>query len=215
MSKDHISCWDDMALQDEKRHGKARFLSCPDTPYYEAKRDTAVAAMLKTDFSDLEVLEVGCGPGGNLIEIAEKHSDADITGCDTAREMFTFAKKNTAGMHNVTVKMSEPDTLPFENASFDMVLTMTTLQSIEDDADAEQIASEISRVTRGRVILFEDMFDSGIGPSSITYTLRRISFYGDLFHGLGFHTDSLERIAGPREKLDIGGFYEMQLTKEE
>ena len=54
-----------------------------DNPFASYKRDKFLKKFLDTiDFCDARVLEVGCGPGGNLKHIAERCAPHALMGVD-------------------------------------------------------------------------------------------------------------------------------------
>jgi hypothetical protein len=65
--------WTRVGQEIEKR-GDANFVAGDDNPYYRYKRLKFLKRFLDPiDFHSKTVLEVGCGPGGNLRHIATHH----------------------------------------------------------------------------------------------------------------------------------------------
>lgn len=57
--------WSAVATRIKARSGK-NVVAGDDEPYYRYKRDKFLKMLSSVDFKDKSVLEVGCGPGGNL-----------------------------------------------------------------------------------------------------------------------------------------------------
>jgi SAM-dependent methyltransferase len=98
------------------------------------------------------VLDAGCGPGGNGAWL-RRHGQ--VVGADTSTEALQYVRERRPSMRPV---MSSLTALPFADASFDVVVDITTLCCIDDDHTAVQ---ELARVLRpgGAVLLWEPAFD--------------------------------------------------------
>ncbi len=60
--------WSDVAKRMDVRK-KNRLVAGDSEPFYEYKREKFLKMLLTNNFKDKRVLEVGCGPGGNLLEV--------------------------------------------------------------------------------------------------------------------------------------------------
>lgn len=146
------------------------YLAGDNSPYLSYKRKLFVTKLLsKVPVNGSALLEVGCGPGGNLAEI-QKRRPARLAGCDIAPEMVDLAKRNVPG---VDIRVAEGQALPYADGEFDIVMTVTVLQH-NPDADAKQVLKEICRVARSQVFLFEDTSEPG--PDTGAYQ----NYYGRL-----------------------------------
>ncbi|MDE8343421.1 MAG: class I SAM-dependent methyltransferase [Acidocella sp.] len=99
------------------------------------------------------VLDVGCGDGALACAVALL--GADVTGTDPDPAMLAIARARAekAGVH-MTFLEARVDQLPFADASFDVVTSVTVLCFVPDAADAVR---EMARVLRpgGRLVLGE------------------------------------------------------------
>lgn len=112
-------------------------------------------------------LDAGCGPGGNGAWLA-RHGH--LVGVDLATEALEFAR---TGHPETVPAQATLEALPFADASFDVVIEITVLTSVPDDAAAVR---ELARVTRpgGAVLLMEPAFDSlRRGHDATVHALRR------------------------------------------
>lgn len=121
-------------------------------PYFRYKRQLFLQKLLpRVPVEGSEILEVGCGPGGNLREL-RKRGPKTLAGCDISSEMVEIASENNPG---VDIRVSDGRALPYADGEFDVVLIVTVLQHNPDDS-AAQMMRQISRVSRSQVFLFED-----------------------------------------------------------
>lgn len=84
------------------------------------------------------VLDVGCGTGELLAHLAERGAIA--AGVDPAPEMAARARRLAPA---ADVRVAEIEDLPFDDASFDVVVAVNALQFAEDTFDA---LTELGRV---------------------------------------------------------------------
>jgi len=105
-------------------------------------------------------LDVGCGYGADVIELAKRlKPDGRATGIDISETMIAEANRRAAGSGlDVTFRTGDALDLPFEDGAFDICRVETVLQHL---ADPETAISEMARVTRpgGRIAALE--FDLG------------------------------------------------------
>lgn len=99
------------------------------------------------------VLDAGCGPGGNGAWLA---AHGRVVGLDLSAEGLRFLQAK--GRPAIPVQGSI-DRLPFPDATFDVVLEITVVTCVPDDASAVR---ELARVVKpgGALLLVEPAFDS-------------------------------------------------------
>jgi ubiquinone/menaquinone biosynthesis C-methylase UbiE len=94
------------------------------------------------------ILDLGCGTGTLAIQVKEREPRADVVGLDADPEMLgrARAKAERAG---VELQLAEgmSDELPFEDASFDRVLSTLFFHHL-DPEPKRRTAREIARVLR-------------------------------------------------------------------
>ena len=98
---------------------------------------TGRRAILSNIFSGLnlpinaEILEIGCGTGGNLQMLAE-HGEVSALEIDTNARQIASEKTNNA----FNIKAGRcPDEIPFEPQSFDLICLFDVLEHIDQDTE--------------------------------------------------------------------------------
>ncbi len=117
--------WTEVGERIETREGGDNVIAGDDEPYYRYKRDRFLSLLQEVNFKDKTVLEIGCGPGGNLSEILASNPKK-LIGVDISSQMVKLAKKNLPS--SVEVLKINGTELPFEEKTFDPVFTATILQ---------------------------------------------------------------------------------------
>ena len=101
-------------------------------------------------------LDVGCGPGIDIAEMARLMPDgARVSGVDISETMIAEARRRTAGLGaRVSLRTGDAADLPYPDQAFDACRAATVLQHVEDPA---RVVREMARVTRpgGRVGVLE------------------------------------------------------------
>ena len=102
-----------------------------------------------------DVLDIGCGAGTDTLIAAQMVGEAgSVAGIDTTRDMAEKARRSAAAMGagNVTILEGSAEQLPFDDASFDVVISNGVIDLIPDK---DAVFAEITRVLRpgGRVQL--------------------------------------------------------------
>jgi SAM-dependent methyltransferase len=173
--------WSEVAQRIDSR-GEQNLIAGDDEPYYRYKRDRFLQLLNTLSFKNKKVLELGNGPGGNLLEVS-KHQPDRLVGADISAEMIQLARKNTAGMNIELVKI-DGERLPFADREFDLAFTATVLQHNTDERMMAQILTELCRVTDQQLILFEQINATITGDDLMKG--RPIAYYEQLCNQEGF-----------------------------
>src|SRR5205823_1815953 len=115
---------------------------------------------------DEQVLDVGCGRGLFLVAAARRLKSGKATGVDIWQKVdqtgnrpeATWANARAEGVADrIEVRDGDARGLPFEDASFDVVLSSLALHNIPDAAGREQAVQEIDRVLKpgGRLLIWD------------------------------------------------------------
>lgn len=115
---------------------------------------------------DEQVLDVGCGRGLLLIEAAKRLSTGRAIGIDvwSQRDMWdnrpeaTLANAQAEGVADrVDVRNADARSLPFDDESFDVIVSSSVIHNIKGHAEQARAVVEIARVLRpgGHVLLMD------------------------------------------------------------
>jgi ubiquinone/menaquinone biosynthesis C-methylase UbiE len=131
------------------------------------------------------VLDVGCGRGLFLIGAAKRLTTGRAVGIDIWQAEDLSGNTPAAPLDNariegvadrVEVQTADARKLPFDDASFDVVLSSAALHNIYDAAERQTAVREIARVLKvgGRVLI-----DDVRHTRDYARTLREAGFDGD------------------------------------
>ena len=133
----------------------------------------------------LDALDVGCGTGFLTLELAARGHR--VTGVDFAPAMIAEARRKAAE-RALSVRLEEADAeqLPFEAASFDLVVSRHLLWTLPHPEGA---IDEWKRVLRpgGRLVVVDGQFDAGalVAPASSARGSQEYAAIGDQLPFLG------------------------------
>ncbi len=101
-----------------------------------------------------KVLEVGCGVGFNLRNLATRLSTCHFTGVDLSQDHVVSAKKEAAEISNATFEQGDFHQMRFPDAAFDVVFA---IECLCQGTDWRGAVAEIQRVLRpgGRLIVID------------------------------------------------------------
>jgi SAM-dependent methyltransferase len=188
VSYDVESYWSGVAKEIRNRTS-GEFVAGDDDPFHRYKREKFVREFLpKVEARGKRVLELGCGPGGNL-QLLASLQPAELIGIDISDSMLALAGDALHG-RPVTLKKTDGQTLPLEDARVDLAYTVTVLQHNVDSAQLDRMATELARVTTDRIMLFEDIGTTTSAPPGASYITRPVDAYRAVFAAHGFQLTS-------------------------
>ena len=99
------------------------------------------------DLRDLKILDVGCGFGGRAIYYAEVCGAATVTGVEVTEAVVERCRALAEELHSsrTTFAVGRAEDLPFEDATFDAVISFDVLEHCDDPRVAVQ---QIARVLK-------------------------------------------------------------------
>ncbi len=168
--------WDVVARNIKERiHGE--IIAGDDEPYYRYKREKFLRLFDKLEFKNRKVLEVGSGPGGNLIHLQGAETK-ELVGVDLSSQMIELSRQLIKDKSISVIKIDGTE-LPFPDRYFDLSFTSTVLQHNTDEEMLRKLIKSICRVTNTEIVLFERIehkitgHDSNVG--------RPVEYYSGLF----------------------------------
>ena len=132
----------------------------PGALFMTQTRERAILRLLRgAGFDPLDrfdVLEVGCGAGGVLLDLIRWGADPTrLYGCDLIPDHVDQARQRLPASTQVAV--ADGGALPYPAACFDLVLQFTVFSSVLDQGLRQRIAAEMWRVLRaGGAVLWYD-----------------------------------------------------------
>jgi SAM-dependent methyltransferase len=110
-------------------------------------------------------LDVGCGPGALLAELASRLGADRVSGVDPSA---AFVAASRARVPGADVRLASGEALPFEDASFTAALAQLVIAFVKD---ADRVAAEMRRVVRpGGAVAFSMFAHDGFDLVRIYWT---------------------------------------------
>lgn len=151
----------------------------PEVCLARQERQRALVALLARHrpgpLAALDVLEVGCGHGDNLLELIQLGFDpARLAGNELLPDRAAAARARlpaAVGLH-----AGDATTLPLPGASFDLVLQSTVFSSLLDDGFQQRLAERMWRWLRpgGAVLWYDFTWDNPRNPDVRGVPLARV-----------------------------------------
>jgi len=133
----------------DRRHGYGGY-------YYHSRFWRPVIPTFQEHFglaSSSSALDVGCGKGFMLHDMAELIPGIMVRGLDISE----YAIENAIDDMKPYVQVGDAKELPFEDNSFDVVISITTVHNLERD-ECGQALREIERVSQGKSFITVDAY---------------------------------------------------------
>jgi len=113
-----------------------------------------------------KALDIGCGNGPLTIKLAQKYSEAQVTGIDYWGKQWEYSKSvcernaKIEGVANrVVFQKASASALPFDDEVFDVAVSNLTFHEVRDVKDKKDAIKEALRVVKkGGSFAFQDLF---------------------------------------------------------
>ena len=106
--------------------------------------------------SGLRLLDVGCGTGRTLHQIARTHGKLRLHGADLSPAYIRHARKRLADVDEVTLAVENAESLPWADATFDVVTSVYLFHELPRRTRRD-VVRELFRVVKpGGLVVFED-----------------------------------------------------------
>ena len=100
-----------------------------------------------------KILDVGCGKGFMLYDFLKLNSSYNLCGIDISN----YAIDNSKPEVKKLLKVASCEDLPFEDNSFDLVISINTIHNLDRDGCGKSLR-EISRVSKKNAFIIVDAF---------------------------------------------------------
>jgi ubiquinone/menaquinone biosynthesis C-methylase UbiE len=121
----------------------------------------------------MRALDLACGPG--IVSQALAHHANNIIACDITPTMLTHTRRRCAdaGLTNVHPTLGQAEILPFDNDTFDAVITRSAIHHFADPAT---VIAEMARVTRplGRLVIVDVVSSENAEEAALHNALETI-----------------------------------------
>jgi SAM-dependent methyltransferase len=134
-----------------------------------------LARVAPKQLSQIDLLEVGCGSGGNLLELLRFGFDAShLRGIELLEERHAQARRNLPAVLELT--LGDACEVSIAAASFDIVFVSTVFSSLLDDAFQQRLADAMWRWVRpgGAVLWYDFTVDNPRNPDVRGVPLSRV-----------------------------------------
>lgn len=172
----------------------------------------------RPDFSGIhDILDIACGPGGWVQEVALAHPEVELVGIDINARMINYAQmqlevQNLKNAHFLVMNALEP--LAFPDNSFDLVNARTLIGFMAAEAWPKLLA-ECFRVTRpGGFIRLTESDNLGITTSPALEKVQRLGTRAWQLAGRAYSPDETGGFLTPRlgRFLREAGYSKIQKT---
>ncbi len=120
-----------------------------------------------------KVLDVGCGKAFLLFELTQVVPGIEVVGIDISEYGIGHAKEEIRDC----LQIAEAQKLPFEDNSFDLVISLTTLHNLKV-FDLKKAVKEIERVSKGNSYIMVESFRNDTEEVNMLYwQLTCASYY--------------------------------------
>jgi len=148
----------------------------------------------QTDLSGIHrVLDVACGPGGWVLDMAFEHPDIQVVGIDISRSMIEYARTRSKvqKLENASFRvMNALEPLDFPDASFDLV-NARAIAGFMLPASWPAFLQECMRVTRpGGIIRLTETDDFGTSNSPALEKMTKLSIHAGHLAGRTFNPEA-------------------------
>lgn len=120
------------------------------------------------DFSGKDLLEIGCGRGGNIYTIHQYYNTRITVGVDLCKANVKFCSSYLSGS-STSFAVADAEKVPFEDNSFDVIVS---IESSSAYTDINSFYYDVHRILRpGGCFLYADVMENTIFDSNIQYLI--------------------------------------------
>jgi len=148
-------------------------------------------------------LEIGCGEGLFLSQLADQNPDTEIWGVDNNPERVKDARKRFEGKNftKIDISVQEASAISFADGYFDVVICINVLLNMESVETVRKVLAQAGRVCKRSGMIILEFRNSANPMLRIKYALAR--YYDDTVKDLPLRTYSMEEIESILESLSL------------
>lgn len=122
------------------------------------------------------ILDVGCGTGSDLIQLARLYPETDFIGVDQSENFLALARERAASTPNLKFLHADAHRLPFDDRSLDAARIDRSLQHMENPP---RVLKEMARVIRtgGRMVATEPDWETFVLFNGAVEDSRKMAHY--------------------------------------
>ena len=141
------------------------------------------------------VLDLGCGTGALLYVLQDL--GIEVVGVDSSSGMLKQAGRKLEGTEVELIKISPSERLPFDDDSFDLVISSYVLHGLKPK-EREKLYKELCRVSKGKII-FHDYNENRSLVTDIAEFLEN----GDYFNFIKIAKSEMEKYFKDVRVVDV------------
>lgn len=141
------------------------------------------------------ILDIGCGTGALLKVLCDQ--SLDVTGVDASIPMISQAKRKLKGLPIVLEHVEPDNKLPFEDKSFDLVISSYVVHGLEP-AKRMELYREMKRISKEYVIIHDYNKNRALLTTIIEWLER-----GDYFNFIQVAQKEMNEIFDEVNKVNI------------
>ena len=126
-----------------------------------------IESMSRQTNEPLRVLELGCGKGYNILYLAKRFREIQITGVDITESYIQKARSKTKGLENVTIQKLDLDQASFDPGSYHVVYDIETVCHMQNH---QELLSKVYHALKGNglFILFDNFRNGSLAIDQVT-----------------------------------------------
>jgi ubiquinone/menaquinone biosynthesis C-methylase UbiE len=116
------------------------------------------------DAAQVKLLDIGCGTGRTLHQIARTHPTMRLHGVDLSPAYIKLARKRLLDVDEVTLAVENGETLPWADATFDIVTSVYLFHELPRNARRNAVREMLRVVKPNGLVVIEDSAQPSESP---------------------------------------------------
>lgn len=116
------------------------------------------------DATQVKLLDIGCGTGRTLHQIARTHPAMRLHGVDLSPAYIKLARKRLLDVDEITLAVENAEHLPWSDASFDIVTSVYLFHELPRNARRNVVREMLRVVKPGGLVVIEDSAQPSESP---------------------------------------------------